>query len=387
MSDRVLYGFVLSVRARSLQQRVNQEIIAISERFINESSHRLAREQMQFAECELESASVLIDARNELLAFQRSTACSIPLRRLPRIPGVTVELQAALARQEAELKSMLNYLNEDAPPVRGLNAQIEGTRAQLEVESRARNVERRRHEPECLAGDYQELFAEVEFAQDSYKLALTAVETARVESNRKLKSLVLVASPALPESPRVSAANLHVHRPLGGSRNAVRNRAAGGRHDRGSSTMSGRAVRALASLCIALCALAPESPARAQLNPLDVETVRSAAQARGLTDGNSASVEAAAPSAAPSPPPAADAAALLGSDEAANEPPMFGQQLFRGALQSYGVGFNPEYMLAIGDRVQLRIWGSFTLRSRADDRRARQRVRPERRARAARRRA
>jgi capsular polysaccharide transport system permease protein len=52
-----------------------------------------------------------------------------------------------------------------------------------------------------LAGSFQELFAEVEFAQDSYKLALTAVETARVESTRKLKSLVLVESPAIPESP------------------------------------------------------------------------------------------------------------------------------------------------------------------------------------------
>ena len=58
---------------------------------------------------------------------------------------------------------------------------------------------------------------------------------------------------------------------------------------------------------------------------------------------------------------AADAAELLGADGApADEPPMFGQQLFRGAVQSYGVGFNPDYMLAIGDRVLLRIWGSFT---------------------------
>ena len=53
-----------------------------------------------------------------------------------------------------------------------------------------------------LAGSFQELFAEVAFAQDSYKVALTAVETARVESTRKLKSLVLVESPAVPESPQ-----------------------------------------------------------------------------------------------------------------------------------------------------------------------------------------
>jgi capsular polysaccharide transport system permease protein len=188
--------------APQLAEALNREIIATSERFINESSHRLAREQMQFAEGELRKVRhVLNDARNKLLAFQEKHGVLDPVAQATANTGVTVELQATLARQEAELKSMLNYLNEDAPPVRGLNAQLEGTRAQLEVESRRAMSSGDGTSLNVLAGDYQELFAEVEFAQDSYKLALTAVETARVESNRKLKSLVLVASPAVPESP------------------------------------------------------------------------------------------------------------------------------------------------------------------------------------------
>ena len=51
-----------------------------------------------------------------------------------------------------------------------------------------------------IAGEYQELLAELEFKSDAYKVALTGLETARIESTRKLKSLVLVESPALPES-------------------------------------------------------------------------------------------------------------------------------------------------------------------------------------------
>ncbi len=108
-------------------------------------------------------------------------------------------------------------------------------------------------------------------------------------------------------------------------------------------------------------ALGFTQPVRGQLNPLDVEALRSASQPRGLTDSAQAAGDAAAQSPAPLPPRSADAAALLGADATpADEPPMFGQQLFRGALQSYGVGFNPDYMLAIGDRVLLRIWGSFS---------------------------
>ena len=61
--------------------------------------------------------------------------------------------------------------------------------------------------------------------------------------------------------------------------------------------------------------------------------------------------------------PTTDAATLLTGDDAApaDGEAMFGEQLFRpGAPQAYGAGFNPDYMLAIGDRVALRMWGAFT---------------------------
>jgi protein involved in polysaccharide export with SLBB domain len=57
---------------------------------------------------------------------------------------------------------------------------------------------------------------------------------------------------------------------------------------------------------------------------------------------------------------AADAAALLGADYTPGEDAMFGEQLFQpGIAQIYGSGFNADYVLAIGDRVSLRMWGAF----------------------------
>lgn len=58
--------------------------------------------------------------------------------------------------------------------------------------------------------------------------------------------------------------------------------------------------------------------------------------------------------------PSTDAAALLGSDYTPGKNAMFGEQLFQpGIGQAYGVGFNDDYVLAIGDRVSLRMWGTF----------------------------
>lgn len=58
--------------------------------------------------------------------------------------------------------------------------------------------------------------------------------------------------------------------------------------------------------------------------------------------------------------PSTDAADLLGTEYVPGDDAMFGQQLFQpGISQTYGVGFNKDYVLAIGDRVTLRMWGAY----------------------------
>ena len=55
-----------------------------------------------------------------------------------------------------------------------------------------------------------------------------------------------------------------------------------------------------------------------------------------------------------------DAADLLGTVYIPGEDAMFGEQLFQpGVAQTYGVGFNENYAIAIGDRITLRMWGAF----------------------------
>ena len=187
----------------TIAQAVNRELIAISEQFINESSHRLARDQMSFAELELEKARARLDAaRQQVLDFQEEHGILDPTAQAVANTGLTAELQAMQARYEAELKGMLAYLNDDAPQVAALQAQIGGIREQLKAE-RARSVTDDEGESlNVLAGRYQELLAELGFVSDAYRGALMALETARIESTRKLKSLVLVESPPLPESAR-----------------------------------------------------------------------------------------------------------------------------------------------------------------------------------------
>lgn len=184
-----------------IAQAVNAEVVAISEQFINESSHRLARDQMMYAESEAENARIRLgDIRTRLLKFQEEYGILDPAAQAAANSGLTAELQAMLARQEAELKGLQAYLNDDAPQLSTLQAQIAGIRQQLQEERLESVKDADGRSLNVIAGEYQELLAELEFKSDAYRAALTGLETARIESTRKLKSLVLVDSPVLPES-------------------------------------------------------------------------------------------------------------------------------------------------------------------------------------------
>jgi protein involved in polysaccharide export with SLBB domain len=83
---------------------------------------------------------------------------------------------------------------------------------------------------------------------------------------------------------------------------------------------------------------------------------------------NAVAPQAPAPAAlpAPAPAPAAQAADRVMppqvADYSANlKSDVFGAQLFTGSFAQQGATqFNPDYMIAIGDRIQLRIWGGFS---------------------------
>jgi capsular polysaccharide transport system permease protein len=178
--------------------RLNALLIELSERFINETSHRIARSQMEFARSEqLLAQDALEKAKQAVQAFQNQYGVLDPLAQAQANTGVTVELQGSLARQEAELKGMLGYLSNNAPQVNTLRQQIAGTRAQLEAEKKRGTASGARLN--VLAGEFEALAARLEFAQEAYKGATAGMESARIESVRKLKTLVAVQTPGVPQ--------------------------------------------------------------------------------------------------------------------------------------------------------------------------------------------
>lgn len=116
--------------------------------------------------------------------------------------AMTLELQARLSRLETDLRAAQSYLAENSYQVRSMREQADALRGQMAAEAtRATAESSRSPRLNTLAGDFRELEIEVNFAEQAYKSATLSMETARLESIRKIKSMVLVASPTKPEEP------------------------------------------------------------------------------------------------------------------------------------------------------------------------------------------
>lgn len=110
-----------------------------------------------------------------------------------------------------------------------------------------------------------------------------------------------------------------------------------------ASQLAANAMR----VCIVAISLLATSLSQAQQG-LDLEALRAA----GLSEPANVTL---------SPPTeSVDAASLLGVAKEETRVSMFGEQLFSTTgSRSYASTFNPDYSLAIGDRVALRMWGAF----------------------------
>lgn len=197
---------LLKVRTQALDpayaQTINAAILDASERFVNENSHRIARERLRFAEGELELAGQRVQkAAVDVLAFQSRHQLLDPTFQAQASANLTAELEAKRARLQAELGGLRGFLNDGAYQVVALKSQIDALTRQIETErNRATASDVKGSRLSRLALDFQSLQLQAEFARDGYKLALGAVENARIDATQKIKSLVIVEPPSRPET-------------------------------------------------------------------------------------------------------------------------------------------------------------------------------------------
>lgn len=182
-------------------QTISATILQECDRFINELSHKISREQMAFAEGELlKTKEKYQNAKNNLVVFQNKHGVFDPKTQAEAKAGLSTEIEAKISQKETELATMLSYLNDTAPQVVALKSELEALKSQLSKEKAKVASDSSSQKLNDLAAKFQDLVIEAGFAEDAYKIALASVEKTRIEVSKKVKQLVVIQTPSKPES-------------------------------------------------------------------------------------------------------------------------------------------------------------------------------------------
>lgn len=181
---------------------LNQAILNESEIFVNDISKKVASEQLAFVTTQVADAeNRLNEAKQILLDYQNTNEIFDPQTNAQIVNQVIATLQGQLSSLRTEERQLLSYLNPEAPQVVSLRSQIASVEKQIR-EEQAKLTSPRNSRLNTQTAQFESIKADVEFANELYKLALTSLESARIEAIRKMKNLVVISSPHAAEDAR-----------------------------------------------------------------------------------------------------------------------------------------------------------------------------------------
>lgn len=175
--------------------KLNRAIIAESENFINRISQQLAKDQLSFAQSQLaEAQNKLAMTKKALFDYQNTNKIVDPEANLKALGTLIATLEANLSALRTEERTLLSYLNPNAPQVQSIRTQISALEKQVKQE-KEKLTSPNKNKLNRQAIQFESIKSEVEFSADLYKLSLASLEKARLEAVRKLKNLIIITSP------------------------------------------------------------------------------------------------------------------------------------------------------------------------------------------------
>ena len=196
---------VLTLKVRAFEpamaQQLAQLIIELNENLVNTLSTRIEEDALTTAHNEVERASqkVLL-ASSQMTRFQNTNASLNPAAESSAILSVVTGIESKLVEARAALSEKRAYMRDTSPEVITLKNRVNALSRQLRLEKgRVVGDGKTGQQMNNLIESYQPLVMEQEMAQQQYASALTSLEVARVEAQRKKQYLITFIQPNLPD--------------------------------------------------------------------------------------------------------------------------------------------------------------------------------------------
>lgn len=176
-------------------------ILKESERFVNELSHKLTRDQLSFVERELASARAAYEVkRDELLHFQAQNNLLDAEATVTSRSTMISTMEAELATEKAKLSALTSSLSSSAPQVQQQRRKIAALEKQVTAETQRLIAQEGTSKLNTVASKFRDLTIQAGIAEEAYRVSLSSLQNTRIEVNKKFRSLAVVVSPGLPDS-------------------------------------------------------------------------------------------------------------------------------------------------------------------------------------------
>lgn len=201
--DQVSHLIKIKVQAfsREFAQSVVFALLERSQQFVDRLNSKVTEEKIKFLEHQLGATEArLSSAKRDLLAFQKENGILTVETEANLINSSIASLNSALITKQGQLEVSLRELDESAPVVKRLKAEISTLQKQIAGEKERLSAGSGGSTVSDLSSRFTEIQANIAFLETIYKANLAQLEAARVEAAQRLKYLIIVTSPTLADS-------------------------------------------------------------------------------------------------------------------------------------------------------------------------------------------
>ncbi|NVK36949.1 MAG: lipopolysaccharide biosynthesis protein [Gammaproteobacteria bacterium] len=179
---------------------LGQTLLEKSEQFINALGDKMAREQLAYAQKEVERLYTnMKNQQQQLVHFQNNNELYNPEQQGSAMLAAIGNLQGNIITAQAKLKEMLAVMRDDAAEVKSQRILIKSLQQQLNEEQSKLTSDDQKSLNQITA-NFQEIKLNTELSTGLYQAGLSSMEVVRADAYRKLKHLLIVQHPAQPET-------------------------------------------------------------------------------------------------------------------------------------------------------------------------------------------
>lgn len=181
-------------------QMIALAIVDLADQLVDDVAERAREDALQFARQEVVRAEERLEgARLAVQRFREEHGELDPGASASAVGEIVAELEGDLARARTEMAALRSYMREDSAQVQALKARVNALEQQLQREKARLAADSSDGTYSDLLARFERLRLEEEFAREAYTMALTGLEQARADAQRRHLYLVPFVEPTLPD--------------------------------------------------------------------------------------------------------------------------------------------------------------------------------------------